>query len=185
MPLVFIKILSRRTNLVQDPAGRLANLVINARLFVHSATKSSASYAYQGPSPIIMYYEWTTRIPKASIHFPQLMAGTEHFRVKLNKNILAFMPLYALFVLDDGHKDLMKNIGASLAERIISLAPSCHHPNLATKGNVPGGQADGDDVVLVEDWPVKVKESNIKPVWLGQHVSKIWMNSNVINFVSF
>ena len=79
----------------------------------------------------------------------------------------------------------MKNVGASLAERIISLAPSCHHPNLATKGNVPGGQADGDDVVLVEDWPVKVKESNIKPVWLGQHVSEIKLTISIHYTMAF
>merc|ERR1711892_1521345 len=90
----------------------------------------------------------------------------------------------ALLVLDDGHQHFMQDVSPSLAKRVVSLAPTCHHPNLAGERNVPGRQADGDDVVLVEDGPVQVQESNVEPVWLCQHVSKIWMNYNVINFVS-
>ena len=69
----------------------------------------------------------------------------------------------------------MKDVGTSLAEAVVSLAPARHQTNLASQVDVTGWQTDGDDVVLVEHWPVQVEQSNIISVRLCQHVSEnIW-----------
>ena len=65
----------------------------------------------------------------------------------------------------------MQDVGACLAEAVISLAPAGNEADLASQGNVGGREADGDDVVLVEHRSLQVKQCHVKTVWLGQHVS--------------
>ena len=81
------------------------------------------------------------------------------------------MPPDALVILDDGDEDLVKDVGPSLAEAVVGLAPAGHEADLASEGDVGGRQADGDDVVLVEHRPLQVQQGHVKTVWLGQHVS--------------
>ena len=89
----------------------------------------------------------------------------------LNKDVFLLVPVDALLVLDDGDQHLVQDVGPCLPKGVVSLAPSSHHPDLASEGDVPGGQADGDDVVLVEDRPVQVQQGHVEPVRLCQHVS--------------
>ena len=112
------------------------------------------------------------------------------------------MPADAVLVFNDRHQDLVKDVGPCLPECVISFAPASHQADLAGERYVWGRQADGDDVVLVEDRPVQVQQGHVEPVGLSQHVPgvgevsvqgnnynyssgdrpEIWMNNNVINF---
>ena len=82
------------------------------------------------------------------------------------------MPPNTFIILDDWHQDLVKNVGSRLAETVVSFAPSCHQTNLASQVNVRRREADGDNVVLIEDRAVQMKQCHIESVRLGQHVSK-------------
>ena len=82
------------------------------------------------------------------------------------------MPADALVVLDDGDQHLVQDVGPSLAEAVVCLAPARHQTNLASEVDVGGRQTDGDDVVLVEDRSVKMKKSYVEPIWLSQHISE-------------
>ena len=82
------------------------------------------------------------------------------------------MPADALVVLDDGDQHLVQDVGSSLAEAVVCLAPASHQTNLASEVDVGGRQTDGDDVVLVEDRSVKMKKSYVEPIWLSQHISE-------------
>ena len=53
----------------------------------------------------------------------------------------------------------------------LSVLPHPAIPTFPVTEMSLGGQADGDDVVLVEDQPVQVQQSHIEPVRLCQHVS--------------
>ena len=82
------------------------------------------------------------------------------------------MPPNAFIILDYWHQDLVQNVGSCLAETVVCLAPACHQTNLAGEIDIRRRQADGNDVVLVEDRAVEMKQCHIKSVRLGQHVSK-------------
>ena len=64
----------------------------------------------------------------------------------------------------------MQNVCPCLAECVVSFAPARHQADLAREGDVGRRQADGDDVVLVEDRPVQVQQGHVEPVGLSQHV---------------
>ena len=80
------------------------------------------------------------------------------------------MPADALLVFDDRHQNFVQDVGPRLPESVISFAPARHQADLACERDVGGRQADGDDVVLVEDRPVQVQQSHVEPVGLRQHV---------------
>ena len=94
------------------------------------------------------------------------------------------MPPNALVILDDGDKNLVKDVGARLAEAVVGLPPAGHKPDLAGEGDVCGREADGDDVVLVEDRPVQVEQGHVESVWLCQHVSAIKRHVGVCLVIS-
>ena len=89
------------------------------------------------------------------------------------------MPADALVVLDDGDQHLVQDVGPSLAEAVVCLAPASHQTNLASEVDVGGRQTDGDDVVLVEHRPVQVQQSHVEPVGLRQHVPETSRQSAV------
>ena len=84
------------------------------------------------------------------------------------------MPPNAVLVFNYWHKNFVQNVGPGLAEGVVGLAPAGHQADLAGEGDVRGREADGDDVVLVEDRPVKVQKSHVEPVRLGQHVPELY-----------
>jgi len=157
--------------------------MVNSWLFVHSTTKPSTGDANQGPPPIIVNDERPSTVPKASIHLSLLMSSTEHLRVQLDYNIFVFMPRDAFLILYDRHKNLVKDICSSFPKTVVSLSPSRNQANFACEGYVSWRKTNWDDIVLVEDRSVEVKKSHVVTVGLGQHVSEIWMNDYVVNFV--
>ncbi len=86
---------------------------------------------YERPPSVEVDDQWPARVPEAGVPLSLPVSGAEHLPVQLDGYCLVLVPRAALAVVDDGHKNLVQQVGARLAERVVRLAPAGHHAHLA------------------------------------------------------
>ena len=108
--------------------------MVDAGLLVHGAPEAGAGDSDERPAALVVDYEGAAGVSQTGVLLARLVARTEHLRVQLDHDVLVLVPADALLVGYDGHEDLVQDVRAGLAERVISLAPACHEASPTWEG---------------------------------------------------
>ena len=90
-------------NIVRNPPGRLADLVVNARLLLYSTSEPCRGDADQGPPAVEVDDQRSAAVAQTRVAFALFVAGAKHLVVQLDGDSFFFVPHAASAVVDDRH----------------------------------------------------------------------------------